>query len=150
MLSMSPSPHRRGGAALCGMHCRGSADASFPEHHEHLSNSADADPAAAVDAFRKAYISVDHLGTPGKGCSAAALRPDPARSGDSVRKAFGDGVSRLVEELERGKSSTSQQRTDALRDLALLVGAMVLARGADEILGNEILLACSVPPAITS
>lgn len=123
---------------------------AFQSFTKHLSDSADADPAAAIDAFRKAYLSADHLGTPGEGCPAAALGPDIARSSNSVRKAFSDGVSRMAEELARGKSSTSQQRTDALRDLALLVGAMVLARGADETLANEILKACSVPPPITS
>lgn len=115
-----------------------------------LSDSAVADAAAAIDAFRALYLSTDHLATPGEGCPAAALGPDIARCGDDVRKAFSDGVSRMAEELARGKSLKDNAQNDAWRDLAMMVGAMVLARGAGETLAAEILQACAVPPAATS
>lgn len=123
---------------------------AFESFTRPLSDSAVADAAAAVDAFRALYLSADHLATPGEGCPAAALGPDIARSGDSVRKVFSEGVSRMAEGLARGKSLKGKPRTDALRDLAMMVGAMVLARGADGTLATEILQACAVPPAATS
>lgn len=52
--------------------------------------------------------------------------------------------------LARGKGAKDSPRTDALRDLDMLVGAMVLPCGADENLATEILQACAIPPAPTA
>jgi hypothetical protein len=54
----------------------------------------------------------------------------------------------MADGLARGKGDGA--RTDALRDLAMLVGAIVLARAADATLADEVLQACAAPPAPTS
>lgn len=105
------------------------------------------DPVRDAAAFRALYLSDDHRGATGQGCPAAALGPDIARSGDAVRQAFSGGIDTLVAGLARGKEMHAQPRTDAMRDLAMMVGAMVLARGAGGTLADEILTACAAPPA---
>lgn len=100
-----------------------------------------------VAEFRARYLSPDHLAAPGQGCPAAALGPDLARADLAVRAAFSDGVNRMIAGLAGQGDAT---RTDAIRDLAMLVGAMVLARGATDPLATEILSVCETPPASTS
>jgi TetR/AcrR family transcriptional repressor of nem operon len=110
--------------------------------------SADSDAATAVEAFRALYLSNDHLATPGEGCPAVALGPDIARSDVTVRKAFSAGVSRMIAGLSRGKTGAADPRTDALRDLSMMVGALVLARAADGALATELLHACAAPAVL--
>lgn len=121
--------------------------AAFEAFAKPLQNSTDPGASAAVDAFRELYLSADHLATPAEGCPAAALGPDIARAGGPVRAAFSDGVNQLVEGLARGKTAEPSPRTAALRDLSMMVGALVLARGAQEAIASEILQACARPAA---
>jgi TetR/AcrR family transcriptional repressor of nem operon len=113
-------------------------------------DDASVDHAVAVAEFRARYLSTDHLATPGQGCPAATLGPDIARTDTAVRAAFSHGVNRVIEGLARGNGPAKASRADAIRDLAMLVGAMVLARGATDPLAAEILNACESPPAFTS
>lgn len=97
----------------------------------------------AVEAFRARHLSLGHRGAPGQGCPAAALGPDIARAGLGARAAFSDGVNRIAAGLAPGGAP----RAEALRDLALMVGAIVLARGTTDDLAAEILAACRQRPA---
>lgn len=104
-----------------------------------------ADPIEAVRMFRARYLSQDHLESPGQGCPAAALGQDIARAGGDARAAFTDGLSELARGLARGLGTEHQEgqaRRRALREMAMLVGAVVLARAADGSLADEILDAC--------
>lgn len=102
-----------------------------------------AEARAAAEAFRKLYLSPTHRANPGQGCPAAALGPDIARAEPAVRAAFSDGVAQVVAGLARGQGTDLPTREAALRDLATMVGAMVLARAVDDDLGSEILAACA-------
>lgn len=101
----------------------------------------------ATKSFRTRYLSAAHRASPGEGCPAAALGSDIARSDKAVQKAFRDGVNRIAEGLARSRRTGQASRKDALRDLAMMVGAMVLARAASDPLASELLDACADPPA---
>ncbi|MGI5126901.1 TetR/AcrR family transcriptional regulator [Pseudonocardia sp. CA-107938] len=104
-------------------------------HEEH-----GGDPAATRAAFVEQYLSSTHRDAPERGCPNAALAVEIARSepGSAVRAAYGpavrDSVARIAELAEQG--ADQREREDAaLRDLAALVGAVVLARATA---GDEI------------
>lgn len=93
--------------------------------------------------FSRRYLSADHLVAPGEGCPAAALGPEIARANPEVQTAFRDGVERILEGLARGTASDGSAREDALCALSMMLGAVILARGAGEPLAAEVLKACS-------
>ena len=101
-------------------------------------------PAAAVAAFEARYLSDDHVRHPGLGCPVAALAGDVARaSSHSVRASFSAGVDRLVASLSRGLKGSEQKRRDqATRRLAMMAGAVMIARASDEATGRAVLAAC--------
>lgn len=103
--------------------------------------------ARAAEAFRARYLSQGHRASPGDGCPAAALGPDIARAAPALRAAFGEGVERVAEGLARGTVDAPDARERALRDLAMLAGALVLARACPDDLAAEILAACAARPA---
>jgi TetR/AcrR family transcriptional regulator, transcriptional repressor for nem operon len=116
----------------------------FARPLQHTSN-----PTRASDEFRARYLSPVHRLHRAKGCPAAALGPDVARAGSEVRAAFSAGVSKVADGLARGIQA-GDARELALRDLATLVGAMVLARAVDDTLAREILSACHARAALRS
>jgi TetR/AcrR family transcriptional repressor of nem operon len=99
--------------------------------------------ATAADTFRARYLSETHRAHPGQGCPAAALGPDIARTDPAVRAAFSEGVDRVVAGLARANGAGAAARSAALRDLATMVGAIVLARASNDDLAAEILDACA-------
>lgn len=65
---------------------------------------------------------------------------------NSARKPFGEGVERLIGALAEGMhGSRPERRAAALRHLASLAGAIVIARAADGELDAEVLAACRSP-----
>ena len=101
------------------------------------------DPHAACDEFHNQYLSKRHLENAGKGCPIPTLAGDVARGSTALRIAFGAGVKRLVTALARGKSgSDEQKRATAARELALIAGAMLIARASDPETARMILAAC--------
>jgi TetR/AcrR family transcriptional repressor of nem operon len=91
------------------------------------------------DAFGAFYLSDAHLRHPERGCPIAALGSDVARQPAALKRAFGTGVRRVIARLtgsvpERGKAAT--------RHLAILVGAIVMARASDPATAAAILDAC--------
>ena len=103
-------------------------------------------PAAAVAGFRAFYLSRGHLERPGVGCPVAAVGADIGRGPAALKGAFGEGVRRMVAALARGmKGSAEARRAHAMRELALLVGALVVARASDPATAREMLLACQSP-----
>jgi TetR/AcrR family transcriptional repressor of nem operon len=98
------------------------------------------DPAATRAAFVEQYLGSAHRDAPGHGCPNAALAVEIARTEpeSAVRVAYGaavrSSVTRIAEIAEQG--GDQREREDAaLRDLAALVGAVVLARATA---GDEI------------
>lgn len=116
---------------------------SFAAFAQPLLSAPETDAAAAADAFRARYLSQTHRAHPGQGCPAAALAPDIARSDTAVREAFTGGLDRVVSGLAKGQGADTTARAEALRDLSMMVGAIVLARATNDHLAAEILEACT-------
>ena len=90
------------------------------------------DKRAALEEFVERYTARSHRDQPGLGCPVAALADDASREEfkGPVRKAFAAGVEGMVEGVEAmlATRNKSGRRDEALADVALLVGALVLAR----------------------
>jgi len=85
---------------------------------------------------------------PGAGhtaCSFASLAADAARGPEPVRQAFAAQIDAFWEELFRGRASppTPDDTDTALRILSLSVGALALARAADDGRLSDALLAAA-------
>jgi TetR/AcrR family transcriptional regulator, transcriptional repressor for nem operon len=96
-------------------------------------------PLAAIASY---YLSREHRDSPGDGCVVAALSIEAARQGPMVRAALTEATKRFMETLEQvvpGRSARTRRR-QALRSLASMVGAVVLARTVSQAsLSEEIL-----------
>jgi TetR/AcrR family transcriptional repressor of nem operon len=109
--------------------------------------AADAENAeAARAAIVEGFLSVKTRNSPGQSCPTAALAGDVAReSVDApIRAAFASGIEELLQILQtlQGEGDLAEDRQAALSDLALLVGAQILARATSQTaLSNELLSA---------
>ena len=98
---------------------------------------------AAVADFHAFYLSQDHADQPGIGCPVAAVGADIGRGSAALKTAFGTGVDRMVEALAKGmKGSAQAKRAAALRELATLAGALVIAPASDPDTARDMLSAC--------
>ena len=97
---------------------------------------------AAAD-FRTFYLSKAHVERPGIGCPVAALGAEVARGTAALRTAFGAGVRRMVAALARATPGPAPDaHARATRELAMLVGALVIARASDPVTARDVLAAC--------
>lgn len=89
--------------------------------------------------FANLYLTEKHRDNPGHGCAMATLGPEIGRRHGTIRRVFTTKVSELFS-CFRTRSSNIDERTNIVGSLSTLVGAMVLARGVeDPILSDEIL-----------
>jgi TetR/AcrR family transcriptional repressor of nem operon len=93
--------------------------------------------AASVEAYVDEYLSMYHVEHPGRGCPVAAIGADAGRCRGAFAEEFVAGAERLIGRLsDAGGFGTApeltkerdQERTKAIRRLATLVGAIVIAR----------------------
>ncbi len=107
---------------------------------DHLNGTGSTD---ALAAFRAHYLSDAHCAHPGQGCPIAALAGDLARAGEAQKAVFGAGVQRVAAGIAAGLSgSPGERRTQALRHLAMLTGAVTIARASDPDTARTMLTAC--------
>ncbi len=87
-----------------------------------------------LGAIVGSYVTPRHRDDLGGGCVLAALGADAARQRGPVRRAFTEGIRSIVAMLSRIAPGPSKaaQRQKALATLAGLVGALTLARAADD------------------
>lgn len=123
-------------------------EAAFAQHAERvrgLHERHGGDPGATRTAFVEQYLAQAHRDAPERGCPNAALAGEIARSepGSAVRGAYDAAMRSYVAVLAEVAETGADQRARedaALRDLATLVGAMVLARaGAGDELSDRVL-----------
>jgi TetR/AcrR family transcriptional repressor of nem operon len=99
--------------------------------------------AEAVADYVGKYLSRHHVSHPGAGCVMAALGVEAAREGADVQRVFANGTQRTIDKLSAGLSGTpAERRAKAIRTLAAMVGAVVIARAVgDGALSEEVLTA---------
>ncbi|TPG40516.1 TetR/AcrR family transcriptional regulator [Sphingomonas koreensis] len=93
--------------------------------------------------FRAFYLSDEHLQNAGLGCPAAALAGEIARATEPTKKVFATGFRNMLELMTRTKTGDAAGReAQAARELAMMVGAMTIARASDPETAQLILSAC--------
>ena len=99
--------------------------------------------AEAISDYVEKYLTRYHVSHPGAGCVMAALGVEAAREGADVQRVFANGTQRTIDKLAAGLSGTpAERRAKAIRTLASLVGAVVIARAVgDGALSEEVLAA---------
>jgi TetR/AcrR family transcriptional regulator, transcriptional repressor for nem operon len=91
------------------------------------------------------YLSPSHRDAPGGGCALAAIGPEAARQGGSVRRVFTGGVQGFADRLSAVMPANGPQPAEdaALATVATLVGALILARAVDDPELSDRILAAS-------
>ena len=98
---------------------------------------------SGLKGYQSFYLSDGHVKSPGVGCPIAALGGDIARAPDGLKAAYGAGVNRTIATLAKAMHGTDQKRrAGAARKLAMLAGAVVIARASDPETGRAVLEAC--------
>jgi TetR/AcrR family transcriptional repressor of nem operon len=101
------------------------------------------EPDAAIADFHAHYLSKGHVEHPEIGCPVAALGTEVAREKTDLKTKFGQGVNRTIAAMAKGMPGTTQEKRDqAARELAMLAGAVMIARASDPETAGEVLLAC--------
>ena len=100
-------------------------------------------PKAVAAEYRALYLSDEHVANPGQGCPMPALGSDLARESAQIKTEFAAGLRRVIDALAHAKDGSEPLRRDAAaREVAMLVGAVVLARAADPQTAVRLLRAC--------
>ena len=94
-----------------------------------------------ADTFKERYLSTAHRDASGKGCPIAALGGEVARLDPAIRAVMSDGVQARIALLRNARTGTTRPREAAIRDLATLVGALVLSRAVEGTLSDEVMAA---------
>jgi TetR/AcrR family transcriptional regulator, transcriptional repressor for nem operon len=102
--------------------------------------------AAAISAYVDEYLSSRHIEHPGRGCPVAAAGADAGRRNGAFAEEFIAGAEKLIERLcagSGGGARSATERAKAIRLMAMLVGAAVMARAAGPgALREEVIAAC--------
>jgi len=121
--------------------------ASFDHILEPLQRSAEkSGPAPARTAYLRHYLSEGHVRNPGKGCPVAAMGADGGREAELLGPEFTRGVESILAFLGAGEGAKAG-RSARIRQMAELVGAVVLARAVGEGELREEILAATASAA---
>jgi TetR/AcrR family transcriptional regulator, transcriptional repressor for nem operon len=102
------------------------------------------DPAEALAQFRAIYLSPGHVANPGLGCPLPAVGSEIGHAGEELRQAFAAGLNRLVAQFAAGLAGDpAARRAAAIREIAMLAGAVMLARATNPAMAEQIVTACS-------
>ncbi len=95
-------------------------------------------------AYLAYYLSPEHRDNPGKGCSVVALAADMRGQSKPVRRAFTENVKGALARIG-ARMTAAQKKTredDILVAVSTIVGAVAMARGVDDpVLSDRILAA---------
>jgi TetR/AcrR family transcriptional repressor of nem operon len=102
-----------------------------------------------VRSYVETYLSAGHVAHPELGCPMAAVGSETIHVGGHVAHAFRDGTERMLASLSEALEGEGDGRAAALRLLAVMVGAVVVARASgDPASQREVLDAVRDDPAI--
>ncbi len=100
-------------------------------------------PQRVAADYRSLYLSERHLANPRQGCPMPALGSDIARANDAIKSEFAAGVRRLIAAMALTREGTPAERAEgATRELAMLAGAILIARASDAATAQAVLEAC--------
>jgi TetR/AcrR family transcriptional repressor of nem operon len=101
-------------------------------------------PAEGLKSYVSRYLSTQHVKGPGSGCPVAAFGSEAARAGADVQRIFAERIGTQIDTLATGlEGGAAERKAKAMRLLAMLVGAVVIARAAgDGRIGVDVLKAC--------
>lgn len=109
---------------------------------QRMSSLIGTDKRASLEKAVGVYLSDQHRNGVAEGCAFAALGPDVARHGAEARRVMQRGIEdqlALMESLVETKGKGSD-REEAIATMAMMVGALVLARAVEnKALSSEIL-----------
>ena len=93
-------------------------------------NAAEAE--AALADYAAEYLSMGHIANLEAGCPIAGLSLDAQRACPEVRRSFAGGIERMIADIAVAKGTGPEARSAALRDMIIMVGAIVLARSVED------------------
>ena len=100
----------------------------------------------AVSDYLDYYLSEEHVANPGLGCPIPTLGSEIARAPESLKAEFGASLNRSLTALARGlPGDEGAARAPATRELAMRVGAILIARASDPVTATDVLEACRNP-----
>ena len=86
------------------------------------------------------YVSDYHIGNVADDCPLPATGADVPRSSPQVRAAYTQGVRRVITAFAGPESDDKSARVRAARELAKVVGAVLIARACDQEGAEEFLV----------
>ncbi len=106
---------------------------------------------AGLEQIVRWYLSPDHRDNPVDGCPNAALLDEIARSGDTTRQAYTDGVLLVIDGLAARMTPEDpiSSRVKALSLLGLMAGTLQLSRALTDRKLSDDLLAQGLSNALT-
>ncbi|KAF7961993.1 TetR family transcriptional regulator [Cupriavidus sp. UYMU48A] len=120
--------------ALAAQACRRAFEESTVRWERRIDRAA-GDRQAMLANLVGPYLTQAHCANPGQGCAAVALASDVARepADKPIRLAYLDGIKAMVEDMETTVASDSAEtrHSEALVRMAMLVGAVTLARAIE-------------------
>lgn len=97
-----------------------------------LAAPAELDQASWLRRIAARYLSRRHLEAPGEGCPYPSLAPDVARDGPDLRAAFEAEMRETERQMRARLGDDADSAERALAALAMMVGAMALARAVED------------------
>lgn len=118
-------------------------EAAFEEVLVRLAGQAAGGHESAGAAFAGRYLSDEHIRNAGTGCPIPSLAAEVGRGTPALKAAFGAGVRRMVEALAaEGSGLAGEHRDRAARQLAMMAGAVMIARASDPETADLVMAAC--------
>jgi TetR/AcrR family transcriptional repressor of nem operon len=134
---------------LAGVACRKAYEQGVARWEQRIASRGDRSPLAAVV---DGYLTPEHRDRPGLGCVLPTLAADVSREAPDhpARQAYAEGVQRFSEILT-GLNQGDHPDEQALAQLAMMVGAMVISRATAGLPVSDDVLAAArkalLPPA---
>jgi AcrR family transcriptional regulator len=102
-----------------------------------------------LKSYLKMYISAQHCADPENGCVMPTLSADVARSGDAVRGAYRRRMRELIGKIARVIGEAGDAESRAWSVVALMVGAVSVARALPEGPEAQAVLDAALQQAVT-
>lgn len=100
-------------------------------------------PKELISHYSQNYLSKRHINNPQLGCPISTLGQEISRESSDIKDAFSKGVEEIIEQLKNGfTGSENEKNHKAIKQLSILVGAVVISRAVNADIAKKILNAC--------